>query len=269
MNIALLRGRSFQASDTADAERVCIIDQFLARKYWPNGNPIGAKILRGIAIGDNKPPAMTVVGVVASVKTADLADQNAVGHLYFHYKQYVPGSVHLVLKGEREQMQVINSARAEALRLDSELPLFDVMSMNQRLSESLVNRRAPMVLCLIFAGLALLLAAIGLYGVLAYAVTQRTREFGIRMALGAQGDDVLHMVLWSGVRLAGVGLIIGAAGAYALTRLMTSLLYEVRPTDPWVFLLVSVLLAGVSLAASAAPSFRATRINPLVALRYE
>jgi ABC-type antimicrobial peptide transport system permease subunit len=248
---------------------VCIIDQFLARKYWPNGNPIGAKILRGIAIGDNKPPAMTVVGVVASVKTADLADQNAVGQVYFHYKQYVPGAVHLVLKGEREQVQVINSARAEVLRLDSELPLFDVKSMNQRLSESLVNRQAPMVLCLIFAGLALLLAAIGLYGVLAYAVTQRTREFGIRMALGARGDDVLHMVLWSGVRLAGVGLILGAGGAYALTRLMTSLLYEVRPTDPWVFLLVSVLLAGVSLAASAAPSFRATRINPLVALRYE
>jgi predicted permease len=269
MNIPLLRGRSFQASDTAEAERVCIIDQFLARKYWPGGDPIGAKIALGIAIGDNKPPVVTVVGVVGSVKTSDLAEQNPVGQIYFHYKQYVPGSAHLVLKGEREEVQLVNAARGEVLRLDGELPLFDVKSMDQRLAESLVSRRAPMVLCLIFAGLALLLAAIGLYGVLAYAVTQRTREFGIRMALGAQGGDVLGMVLWNGVRLAAVGLVIGAGGAYALTRLMTSLLYEVRPTDPWVFVLVSILLAGVTLAASAAPSFRATRINPVVALRYE
>jgi len=126
-----------------------------------------------------------------------------------------------------------------------------------------------MVLCLIFAGLALLLAAIGLYGVLAYAVTQRTREFGIRMALGAESNDVLGMVLWQGVRLSGIGLVFGAAGAWSLTRVMTSLLYEVKPTDPSVFLLVFVLLAGVALAASAAPSFRATRISPVVALRYE
>ena len=269
MNIPLLRGRSFQASDTADAEQVCIIDQFLARKYWPTSDPIGAKIARGIAIGDNKPPVTIVIGVVGSVKTSDLAEQNPRGHIYFHYKQYPINTVHLVLKGERDQMQVVSAARAEVLRLDSELPLFDVKSMNQRLSESLVGRRAPMVLCLIFAGLALLLAAIGLYGVLAYAVTQRTREFGIRMALGAQSNDVLGMVLWQGVRLSAIGLVIGAAGAWSLTRVMTSLLYEVKPTDPSVFLLVFVLLAGVALAASAAPSFRATRISPVVALRYE
>jgi len=269
MNIPVLRGRSFQASDTADTGLVCIIDQFLARKYWANRDPVGSKITRGIAIGDFKPPVMTVVGVVGSVKTSDLAEQNPVGQIYFPYKQFGFGSAHLLLKSEREQTQVLSAARAELLRLDSELPLFDSKSMNQRLAESLVGRRAPMVLCLIFAVLALLLAAIGLYGVLAYAVTQRTREFGIRMALGAQGNDVLRMVLWHGVRLAAVGLLIGAAAAYLLTRVMTTLLYEVKPSDPSVFLLVSILLAAVALAASAAPSFRATRISPVVALRYE
>ncbi|MBI4876164.1 MAG: ABC transporter permease [Acidobacteria bacterium] len=270
MTIPLLRGRSFQDSDTQDSELVCIIDQFLARKYWPNGNQIGAKIRRGIAIGrDQPPPVLTVVGVVGSVKTSDLAEQNPVGQIYFHYKQYPPGSVHLVLAGERAETQVVGAARAELRRLDPELPLSDGKTMEQRLAESLVARRAPMVLCLIFAGLALFLAAIGLYGVLAYAVTQRTRELGIRMALGARSGDVLHMVLWQGVRLAAIGLALGAAGAYALTRVMASLLYEVKPGDPAVFLLVAVVLGGVALVAAAAPSLRATRISPVVALRYE
>ncbi len=269
MGISLLRGRTFRDSDSPDSERVCLIDQFLARKYWPAGDPVGAKITRGIAINNFKPDLVTIIGVVASVKTTDLADQNPVGQVYFHYRQYPSGSGHVVLRTERSGTQVVSAARAELARLDSELPLYDVKSMDQRLAESLLNRRAAMVLCLVFAGLALLLAAIGLYGVLAYAVTQRTRELGIRMALGARSDDVLRMILWQGVRLSAIGLAIGAAGAWGLTRVMTTLLYEVKPGDPLVFLLVSALLASVALVASAAPSLRATRISPVVALRYE
>ncbi len=269
MGIPLLRGRAFQESDTANAQGVCIIDQFLARKYWPDSDPIGARITRGLAIGNNKPPVVTVVGVAGSVKTSDLTDQNPVGQIYFPYKQMVPGSVHVVVKGQGEEAPFIGALRAEVARIDFELPLFDVKSMEQRLTESMLARRAPMVLCLIFAALALLLAAIGLYGVLAYAVTQRTRELGIRMALGARSPDVLRMVMGQGLRLAALGLVIGAAAAFALTRTMTSLLFEVKPSDPSVFLLVSVVLGVVALAAAAAPSLRATRIDPLVALRHE
>jgi ABC-type antimicrobial peptide transport system permease subunit len=177
--------------------------------------------------------------------------------------------MHLVLKAEREETPVINALRGEVLKLDSELPLFDVKTMQTRLDDSLVSRRGPMMLCLILAGLALILSAIGIYGVLAYTVTQRTREFGIRLALGAQTGDVLGMVFWQGLRLAAIGLAIGMVGSYFLTRLMTSLLFEVKPADPVVFLLVSVLLAIVALVASLIPSLRATRINPVAALRYE
>jgi len=209
------------------------------------------------------------VGVVGMVKTNDLADRNPVGQIYFPYQQSGAGSVHVVLRSERPGMQLINPLRAETSRLDAELPLFDVKTIEQRLAESMLTRRAPMVLCLVFAALALLLAAIGLYGVLAYAVTQRTRELGIRMALGAQPPDVLRMVMAQGLRLAGLGLAIGAAAAFVLTRTMTSLLFDVKAWDPSVFLLVAAVLAAVALAAAAAPSWRATRIDPLTALRHE
>jgi predicted permease len=269
MGIPLLRGRTFRDGDSPDSERVCLIDQFLARKYWPTSDPIGAKITRGIAINNFKPDQVTIIGVVGSVKTTSLADQNPVGQIYFHYRQYPFGGGHLVLKAERDGTPLAGAARAELARLDGELPMYDVKSMDQRLAESLLDRRAPMVICLVFAALALLLAAIGLYGVLAYAVTQRTRELGIRMALGARSEDVLHMILWQGVRLSAIGLALGAAGAWALTRVMATLLYEVKPGDPLVFLSVAIVLAAVALAASAAPSLRATRISPMVALRYE
>ncbi len=269
MGIPLLQGRAFQASDTTSTEAVCIIDQFLARKYWPDSNPLGARIARGVTIGGDKPPIVTVVGVVGSVKTSDVTDQNPVGQIYFPYRMTGAGNLHIVLRGEHTDGRLIGALRAEIARLDAELPLYDVKSMPQRLAEAMLSRRAPMVLCLIFAGLALLLAAIGLYGVLAYTVTQRTRELGIRMALGAQSPDVLRMVMGQGLRLAALGLLMGAAAAFALTRTMTSLLFEVKPSDPAVFVLVSVVLGVVALAASAAPSLRATRIDPLLALRHE
>jgi len=266
MGIPLLRGRTFQESDTPESQKVVLIDQFLARKYWPKGDPIGAGIRRGV---DNKSPLFTIIGVAGSVKTSDLAEQNPVGQVYYYYKQFTPRSMHLVLKSEREETPAINALRAEVLRLDAELPLFDVKTMPARLYDSLVSRRGPMMLCLILAGLAVILSAIGIYGVLAYTVAQRTREFGIRLALGAQTGDVLGMVFWQGLRLAAIGLAIGMVGSYFLTRLMTSLLFEVKPADPVVFLLVSVLLGIVALVASLIPSLRATRINPVVALRYE
>jgi putative ABC transport system permease protein len=218
---------------------------------------------------DNNDPLFTIVGVVESVQTTDLADQNPMGQVYFYYKQAPPRNVHLVLKGNRAEASFGGAARAELQRIDPELPLSDVMTMPERLSRSLLARRAAMVLCLIFAGVALVLAAVGIYGVLAYTVTQRTREFGIRMALGAQTGNVLGIVFWQGLRLALIGLAVGLAASLFLTRLMASLLYQVTSGDPFVFVAVSAVLGAVAVAASLVPSLRATRIDPLVALRYE
>jgi predicted permease len=264
MGIPLLSGRNFSDSDGSDSLRVALVDQFMARKYWPNGDPIGSKV-RGMESKD----AFTIVGVVGSVKTSDLAEQNPVGQVYFHYKQNPPDGMSVVMRGETDRTLLTGSLRGALAQVDPELALFDTKSMPERLSGSLLNRRAAMALCLIFAGLALLLAAIGIYGVLAYSVAQRTREIGIRMALGANAPDVLQMVLGQGAKVTGIGLAIGGAGAFLITRAMVSLLFEVKSYDPLVFLATGALLAAVALVASLIPSLRAMWIHPSEALRHD
>jgi predicted permease len=264
MGIPLLAGRHFSDGDGPESTRVALVDEFMARMYWPNGNPIGARIH-----GFESTDMFTIIGVVGSVKTGDLAERNPVGQVYFHYKQMVPGGMHVVLRGETEGIPLTSTLGRVLTQADPELALFDVRMMPERMSSSLLNRRAAMVLCLIFAGLALLLSAIGIYGVLAYSVTQRTREIGIRMALGAETRDVLRMILGQGVKVTGIGLAIGAAGAFFLTRAMSALLFEVKPHDPLVFLLTGALLAVVALVASLIPSLRAVWIQPSEALRQE
>jgi predicted permease len=264
MGIPLLAGRNFSDSDVPDSMRVVLVDQFMARKYWPNDNPIGAKLHQL-----DSQDMFTVIGVVGSVKTGDLAERNPVGQLYLHYKQNVPGNMHIVLRGETERVALTNDLRRELAQADPELALFDIRTMPERMSRSLLNRRAAMVLCLIFAGLALLLAAIGIYGVLAYSVAQRTREIGIRMALGAEARDVLRLVLGQGVKVTVVGLAIGAVGAFFLTRVMSAMLFEVKPHDPPVYLLTGALLSLVALVASLIPSLRAVWVQPSEALRQE
>jgi predicted permease len=266
MGIPLLQGRGLSESDGPDSEKVMVIDEFLAKKYWPAGDAIGHKIIREM---DKPETACTIVGIVGSVKTGDLAEQNPVGHIYFHYKQFVPRSLYLVVRTANNDPQVTGAIRRAVLEADPELPVFDLKTMPERLSQSLMNRRAAMVLCLIFAALALLLAAVGIYGVLAYSVSQRTRELGIRVALGASARNVLGMVAGQGLRLAGIGLAVGAACAFAVTRLMSSLLFDVRAADPGVFLGVAAILGLVAAIASLIPSFRAIRIRPATALRYE
>jgi predicted permease len=271
MGIPLIQGRDISDSDSADAPKVVLIDQFLARKYFPKGDAIGAKIDRGIRLPGNpqKPDECTIIGVVGSVKNGNLAENNPVGLLYFSYKQYVPRSVHLVLRTGRDNPQLIAAIRRTLHQVDPELPLYDVKPMSERVAASLRNQRAAMGLCLIFAGLAVLLAAVGIYGVLAYSVEQRTREFGIRVALGAGGREVVGMVVGQGLRMAAFGLAAGAAGAFALTRMMSALLFDVRPSDPGVFVGVAVVLGAVAAIASLIPSARAARIPAAVALRYE
>ena len=268
MGIPLLAGRNFSDNDGPDSMRVALIDQYMARKYWPNNDPIGAKI-QELESEDQ----LTIVGIVGSVKMGDLAEQNPVGQVYFHYKQSGPRqnaqkNMHVVLRSE-SNLPPTNVLKHELAQIDPELALFDSKMMPERMLNSLSNRRAAMVLCLIFAGLALLLSAIGIYGVLAYSVTQRTREIGIRMALGAGGHNVLRMILGQGMKVIIIGLVIGAVGALFLTRAMSALLYEVKPHDPLVFLLTGALLALVALVASVIPSMRAVWIEPSVALRQE
>ncbi|MBZ5617888.1 MAG: ABC transporter permease [Acidobacteriia bacterium] len=266
IGIPLQQGRVFTEGDTADTQQVAVIDQFLARKYWPKGNAIGAGFRRGI---DPKEPIVRIVGIVGNVKVNDLAEQNPVGTVYFDYKQAILRFMHLVVKSARDEPQLTAGMRRELLRADPELALFDVKTMPERVSSSMRNRRAAMAICLVFAGLALVLSAIGIYGVLAYTVTQRRREFGIRLALGAGGRDVVGMVIGQGMRLAAIGLAIGIAGASGLTRLMTTMLFDVKPTEPGVFLLVAGALMVVAFVASLIPSLRAVRIHPSVALRDE
>ncbi len=270
MGIPLLEGRDFGEQDGPDSKKVVMIDEFLAKKYWPNGGAVGSQLMRGIDVGGpEKPDVCTIVGVVGSVKVNSLAENNPVGHVYFTANQYVPRNTYLVIKTEKDDPGIASAVRGALRQSDPELPLFGVKTMQERLDQSVRDRRAAMGLCLGFAALALLLAGIGVYGVLAYSVSQRTREFGIRAALGADPRSLVGMVVGQGFRLAGLGLAIGAAGALLLTRLATSLLFDVKPADPIVYVSVAMALALVAGIASLIPSARVVRIAPSSALRYE
>jgi len=267
MGIALREGRGFRASDTTDSPQVVVIDEQLARRYWPKGGAVGGGIRQGL-----KPdsPLLRIVGVVASVKRTDLAETNQQGQIYYPYTQTQAARMyHVVVKTAADDPAIASAIRAELRRVDPELALFDVKSMGERLSDSMGNRRAAMAICLVFAALALVLSALGIYGVLAYTVTQRTREFGIRMALGAARTDVLGLVVRQGLKLASIGLAIGVAGALALTRLMTTMLFQVKPDDPAVYALALTVLLTVAALASLIPALRAVRVQPATALHQE
>ena len=267
MGIPLVAGRAFDERDVADAPPVVMIDQYVAKRYWPRGDAIGA----GIRLGVNpNTPLLRVVGVTGSVKNADLAVTNPQGEIYLPYAQQQGFGVwRVAVKSAIDDPAIVASMRTALRSVDPELAMFDVKDMDERLSVSMRNRKAAMVICAVFAVLALALSSLGIYGVLAYMVTQRTREFGIRMALGANRSAVLGMVMRQGLKLAIVGLFIGAGGALALTRFMTALLFDVKPDDPAVFAVALALLLAVAGMASLIPAARAIRIEPSSALRYE
>jgi predicted permease len=270
MGVPLLQGRGFTQSDTADSLDVVIVDQYLAHKYFPKGDAIGARIIRGLP--DRHPDKhyiCTVIGVVSNVKTNDLAERNPIGQVYFAAQQTPQRYTYMVVKSRGNGMGIAAAVRREFAKADPELPLFDVKTMSQRLATSVRERRAAMAICAAFAGLALVLSALGIYGVLAYTVSQRTREFGIRIALGARTGTVVGMVMGQGMRLAAIGLALGVAGAALLTGLMEKMLYDVKPTDPAVFAIVAGVLMAVAMAASLVPSVRVARIKPAAALRVE
>jgi len=268
MRIPLLKGRLFAASDTPDSPKVVIINQAFARQFFPNQDPIGKRI--DVSWGDTG--WCEVIGVVGNVKQANLAAEERPS-TFMLYAQNAPIlqflGVNMVVRTSLEPMSTVQAIRSQIQQIDSNQPVAQVKAMDEVIAESLAPRRAPMWLFGAFSAIALFLAAIGIYGVLSYFVVQRRQEIGVRMALGAQRASVLKLILLQGARLIAIGLGIGLVGAFAAAKTLTSFLFGVKPTDLPTFIGVSLVLAGLALAACAVPALRATRVDPLVVLRNE
>ena len=266
MGIKVLRGRHFENSDTETSQRVVVVDEKLAREYWPNEEPVGKRIKFGDASSNT--PWLTIIGVVPSVKNRKL-DEDAKFYVYQPFSQWAPRETSLVVRTTIDPAAIIASVRSQVAALDPELPLFDITTVDESVAKSVSTKRLSSMLLLAFAITALLLAVIGIYGVISLNVNNRTSEFGIRLALGAQPRNILQLVLGQGIRVAAVGLAIGIGAALLLTRLMETLLFGVTPSDPFTFAVVAVILALAALVAALIPARRATKVDPLVALRYE
>ncbi len=268
LGIPVIRGRLFGVDDTEGAPRVAIINQSLARYFWPHASAIGQHLKPGFSHDS----WYRIVGVVGDVKMAGLGEESPLA-LYLPYDQapalFLMRDLTLVVRTASTSASIVTAARHAIEAADPELPVFDVATMEQLVYRSASEPRFVALLLGIFAALALGLASVGIYGVMSYAVAQHTREIGIRMALGAQKRDVLHLVLGQGMILTFIGVGIGIVGALGLTRFLSSLLYGVKPTDPLTFVGVSALLSGVALLACYIPARRATKVDPMVALRHD
>ncbi|HKO96749.1 MAG TPA: ABC transporter permease [Pyrinomonadaceae bacterium] len=270
MGIQLQQGRPFNDGDNEQSIAVAIVNETMARQYWPGESPIGKRIKLGDP-SDPDLPWTTIVGIAGDVRQMGV-DEPVKPEMYFPYQQsvepfYTPRD--LVIRTSVDPLSLVAAARNEIHQVDPDQPISNVRTMAQVLGEETSSRRLGMTLLTVFAGLALLLATLGIYGVLAYFVVQHTQEIGVRMALGAQRNDILKLVLKKGMALAMLGVAIGLGVAFALTRLMASLLYGVGSTDPLTFAAISVLLTVVALLACYLPARRATKVDPMTALVYE
>jgi predicted permease len=266
MEIPLQSGRFFNEQDTSTSPKVVVIDEYMAQELWPNQDPIGRRIHFG-GISD-KNPWEKVVGVVGRVKQYTLDSDSRIA-LYLPQAQYPTRAMNVVLRSGADPAALTAAVKQQIHELDRDLPLYNVRTMNHRLDESLAQRRFSMLLLALFAGVALALAAIGTYGVMAYLVNQGTREIGIRIALGATHRAIVRLIVWKGLALALCGVAMGTTGAFAVSRLMRSLLFNVTPSDPLTFLVISLLLTFITLLASYIPAHRAAQIDPIVSLRDE
>lgn len=263
----LLRGRDFLESDTADSTPVVVINGAMAKKFWPGEDPVGKQV----GLGSTRYPLMTIVGIVADVKHLSLRESPA-PEMYVPYTQKPYPSMlimHAVLRSAGDAEALTRSVREALGRLDPDLPIAKVSTLETIVDNSVAQPRFSMLLLAAFGGIALLLACIGMYGIISYSVAQRTREIGIRLAIGAQPRQVLGMIIGQGARLAVLGIVIGLLAALGATRIMTSVLYSVQATDPLTFGAVTLLFVVVALLACYLPARRATRVDPSAALRYE
>ncbi len=268
MGIPVLQGRAFEASDDTGSVKVMVIDRWLAHRYWPDTSPIGKRMLLGVPGMTDNDEALTytIVGVVGDIKQNELTESDHVGAYYFTYKQQPRGFFTVVVHTTTKPTSLVAPIRQAVSSIDPDLPFYMPQTMTSRIADTLRARRVAMLLLMAFAAVALFLAAVGIYGVLAYSVTQRTRELGVRMALGGSPGEVFRLVLRQGLRVIGLGLAIGLVGSLLLVRLIRALLYGVRPTDPAVLAVVAITLAAVGVLACVVPARRATRIDPMEAL---
>jgi putative ABC transport system permease protein len=284
MNIPLRSGRYFDEHDDRSwlagrdlsklnegqkgiaGVNVIVIDEEFARRYWPGEEAVGKRIRLGT---DAAAPVLTVVGVVGRVKMEGLNQDSKRVQGYFSFPQMPFGGMTVIARASADPNQLIAAIRRQVTALDSDQPIYNIRTMNEIRSDSVAPERLNLTLLSLFAGIALVLAIVGIYGVMSYSVTQRTHEIGIRMAIGAQPRDVFRMVIGQGMMLALVGIAFGLIGAFGLTRLMATMLFGVEPTDPATFAVIAVLLTLVALIACYVPSRRATKVDPTVSLRYE
>jgi putative ABC transport system permease protein len=284
MNIPLLRGRVFNDHDDRSnlagkdlsklnenereiaAMNALVIDEEFARRHWPNDDPVGKYVRLG---GDPNGQKVQVIGVVGRVKMESLNQNSDRVQGYFPFAQTPGGGMTVIVKGTSDPSQLISSMRAAVKEIDPDQPIYNPRTMDEIRAESVAPERLNLTLLSLFAGIALVLAIVGIYGVMSYSVTQRTHEIGIRMAIGARPRDVFAMILGHGMKLTILGVVIGLALAFGLTRLMETMLFGVAPTDATTYTAISVLLVSVALLACYLPGRRATKVEPTISLRYE
>jgi len=266
--IPLVSGRYFDQRDTSTAAPVAIVDETMAKKYWPNDDPIGKRIKQGGGRSGN--PWRTIVGVVRHVRYRTLESPSRV-EFYWPFEQtgFPLGTMSLAIHTASDPRSLATVVQRQVLALDPDQPVYRMLTMHELVSESMARRRLSMVLLAIFAGVALALAAVGIYGIMSYTVAQRLHEVGIRMALGAQSADVVRLVLGQSLWLTLSGILAGLVGSLLLTNFLSSLLFNVKATDPATFGLVALILTFVALLASFVPAYRATNVDPVNALRQE
>jgi len=269
LGIPLRQGRDYTARDGLQSTQVVIVNETFAKRHFPGANPIGQRIDPSIGVGEGDPPMREIIGIVADSRSRRLSAEPE-PEVYLHIPQ-VPalGSLTLMLRSQSDPMGLAAAARQEITKLDRNLPIYDIKPFAEYVSDSAAQPRFNSVLLGVFAGVALLLTAIGLYGVIAYSITQRTQEIGIRMALGARAVDVLRLIIGQGMALVVIGVALGLAGAFAATRLMKSLLFGVGATDPLTFASIAALITLIALLACYIPARRATKVDPMIALRRE
>jgi putative ABC transport system permease protein len=261
MGIAVEEGRFIEPTDRENVERVAVINRTLANQYWPDENPIGRRIFAGEM-------PIAIVGIVADVHHRSLQEEPR-GQMYLSYEQFGVRGMTVVIKSSGNPAALVPVLRQAVAALDPNLPLSRIVTLDTLMAESLALPRMIALLMGVFAAASLLLAAIGIYGLMAYTVTLRTQEFGVRMALGAASRDVLGLVLGQAARVAAVGIIVGAFAAYGAVRLIATLLFGVTATDVPTFAATAALLGSIALLASYLPARRAVRVDPVTALRAE
>jgi putative ABC transport system permease protein len=266
MGVQLLKGRTFTPQDTRESPRVTIVNETFAKRYFPDEDPVGKRFTFGRPGPNTR--WITIVGVVRDTKRQGVERPIRI-ESWMPLAQRPSGSMELVLRTTGDPLLLSNAVREAVWSIDRDMPIPTIRTMEHVMSERVAQRRLNMLLLGLFALVALILSAVGIYGVMSYTVTQRTHEIGIRMALGAQSGDVIGLVLKQGIALTLVGVAFGLIATFMLTRLMASLLFGVSARDPITFAAIAALLTGVALLACWIPARRATKVDPMVALRYE